>query len=298
MKRPGTLILASAAFCLGCVVLNGCSSSDSGTSDEGLFPLKKGPAVVELLKEVKYDGEATISGRVTYDGDPPARPEISAIAGNADRSVCMAGGANDTTDPTWMVGSDKGVANVVVYVKVAKGFYFKKPDDKAKAWPDEVIVDQPYCAFRPHVTALYPEYYDGKTYTKTGQVLKVLNTASIGHNIKVGGSSDVNPVKGGTLSAKSGQYLFDGIRLDRDKITMNCDIHKWMTGYALTFDHPYFAVTKPDGTFEIKNVPAGTELVIKAWHEELKHFDPTSGGTKFTLKKGDTQKLDFSVKKK
>jgi Polysaccharide lyase family 4, domain II len=33
-------------------------------------------------------------------------------------------------------------------------------------------------------------------------------------------------------------------------------------------DHPYFAVTGADGTFELKNVPPG-EYTIEAWQEEL-----------------------------
>jgi hypothetical protein len=297
MKRTGYLILASAAFCLGCVLLNGCSTDTPDTVDI-IYPAKKGPGEKVVLKPIEYKDVGTIVGRVTYDGAAPTREHIAAIDGHADRSVCMRGGDNDTTDQTWIVGSDGGVANVVVSVRTPNGFYFKKPEDNKKTWEDAVVVDQPFCAFHPHVVALYPQYYDGSNFVKTGQVLKVLNSAEIGHNIKVAGTSDRNPAKGAQLSAKTGQFLFDSIQLDKRELTMNCDVHKWMTGYALTFDHPYAAVTKPDGTFTIKNVPAGVELVIKGWHEDLKHFDPTAGGTKITLKPGETHQLNFSVKKK
>ena len=33
-------------------------------------------------------------------------------------------------------------------------------------------------------------------------------------------------------------------------------------------DHPYFAVTGKDGSFELKNVPPGT-YTVAAWHEKL-----------------------------
>src|SRR5262249_14601708 len=151
------------------------------------------------------------------DGDPPVPQEIAAIAGHADRAICMRG---PHTDPTWIVNpSNKGVENVVVYVMPPTGMYFKKPDDKLKTWEDAVTVDQPFCAFEPHVAVLYPQYYDGKQLVPTGQVLKVINSAEIGHNIKVGGSSDTNPSDGATLSAKSGQYLFGKIRVDRRELT-------------------------------------------------------------------------------
>jgi hypothetical protein len=49
--------------------------------------------------------------------------------------------------------------------------------------------------------------------------------------------------------------------------TVNCDLHKWMKGYIWSLETPYAAVTDKDGHFEIKNVPAGAELQIVAWHE-------------------------------
>ena len=47
-----------------------------------------------------------------------------------------------------------------------------------------------------------------------------------------------------------------------------CDVHGWMNAYAGVLDHPYFAVTKPDGTFSIPNLPPGT-YTLAAWHEKL-----------------------------
>jgi hypothetical protein len=42
-----------------------------------------------------------------------------------------------------------------------------------------------------------------------------------------------------------------------------------MSARLLTRNNPYFAVTKPDGTFEIKNVPAGVELEFAVWQEKV-----------------------------
>ena len=50
-----------------------------------------------------------------------------------------------------------------------------------------------------------------------------------------------------------------------------------MNAYFMVFDHPFFAVTKPDGSFEITGVPAGKQkLVVR----EDKGMFITSGGPK------------------
>ncbi|MGC4002959.1 MAG: hypothetical protein QM811_07435 [Pirellulales bacterium] len=35
-----------------------------------------------------------------------------------------------------------------------------------------------------------------------------------------------------------------------------CSIHAWMKGYVAVVNHPWAVVTGPDGSFEIKGVPA------------------------------------------
>ena len=45
--------------------------------------------------------------------------------------------------------------------------------------------------------------------------------------------------------------------------------HPWPTAYLAVFDHPYFAVTAPNGTFRIDAVPPG-RYRMKVWHERAK----------------------------
>ena len=51
-------------------------------------------------------------------------------------------------------------------------------------------------------------------------------------------------------------------------VPFKCDVHGWMNAYVGVLDHPYFAVTKDDGKFELKDLPAGT-YTVTAWHEKL-----------------------------
>ena len=49
---------------------------------------------------------------------------------------------------------------------------------------------------------------------------------------------------------------------------MKCNVHSWMRAYIGVMDHPYFAVTGPDGSFELKNVPPG-DYTLAVWQEKL-----------------------------
>ena len=49
-------------------------------------------------------------------------------------------------------------------------------------------------------------------------------------------------------------------------VKMKCDVHPWMSAYIGVLTHPFFAVTGEDGSFEIKDLPAGT-YTLEAWHE-------------------------------
>jgi hypothetical protein len=67
-------------------------------------------------------------------------------------------------------------------------------------------------------------------------------------------------------------------------VPFKCDVHGWMAAYAGVVPHPFYAVSGPDGTFEIRGLPAGT-FTIEAWHEQLGvqtqqvTVDGTSGAT-------------------
>ena len=73
-------------------------------------------------------------------------------------------------------------------------------------------------------------------------------------------------------------------------IPVGCDVHPWMRSYIAVLSHPFFAVSKEDGTYEIKGLPAG-DYEIEAWHEKLK-----TQTQKVTVKDGDKAKADFAYK--
>ena len=69
-----------------------------------------------------------------------------------------------------------------------------------------------------------------------------------------------------------------------------------MDAYMVTFPHPYFAVSKKDGTFEIKNVPVGVGIKqkLRIWQEKLTFIsNVTINGETKTLKKGRLDALEL-----
>jgi hypothetical protein len=149
---------------------------------------------------------------------------------------------------------------------------------------------------------MFPSYYDPKEPGKekqrrTGQELIVLNSAPIAHNTKWDGGTK-NPGGNETLQSKSEKKIPPVNANFNQPITINCDIHKWMSGYVWAFDHPYAAVTKEDGTYEIKNVPTGVEMKIVAWHEVPTFITKGKAkGDAITLKEGENTK-DFTLEAK
>jgi hypothetical protein len=69
---------------------------------------------------------------------------------------------------------------------------------------------------------------------------------------------------------------------------VTCGTHPWMKAYVIPRDNPYFAVTAVDGSFEIKNLPAG-ELEFQFWHERAGYLEREGwpkGRAKVTIKPG------------
>ena len=68
---------------------------------------------------------------------------------------------------------------------------------------------------------------------------------------------------------------------------------------------PYFAVTKPDGSFEIANVPAGVPLEFRVWQQRSKFLESVTvngkaekwpkGRIKLTLAPDEPKTMDVVV---
>ena len=182
----------------------------------------------------------TLAGAVTYEGQPPAPTKIEVTK---DPEVC----GKDKMAPSLVIGPGNGIANVVVVVQATKG---KKPEPPAA----NPVFDQKTCEFHPHVLA-FP----------AGSTIDVKNSDGILHNIHT--TSTVNP---STNQAQPKFKPLIQIKVDKAEwpIAVKCDVHGWMSGYWVSEDHPYYAVTDASGAFKIADIPPG-DYKVELWQEKL-----------------------------
>jgi len=182
----------------------------------------------------------TLSGTVKYDGTPPPPGKINVAK---DPDVC----GKDKIAPELLIGGDGGIANAVVVVKATKG-------KKAEVPAQDPVFDQKTCEFHPHIL-VFP----------AGSTIDVLNSDGILHNIHT--TSTVNP------STNQAQPKFKPkiqIKVDKPEwpIKVQCDVHNWMSGWWISEEHPYVAVTDASGGFKITDIPPG-DYEVEIWHEKL-----------------------------
>jgi hypothetical protein len=73
---------------------------------------------------------------------------------------------------------------------------------------------------------------------------------------------------------------------------LQCDQHEFMQAWFLPVDNPHYAKVNEDGTYEIKNVPAGKQKIL-AWH-------PVAGKVEAEVEvpEGGTVETNFDIKGK
>jgi hypothetical protein len=241
-------------------------------------------------------GDAVIKGKVVYDGTPPEEMVLAKMKAHEQGKACMnTKDKSQIVEQKWLVNDKKEVANVVVWLLPPEGKYFALKDSDKKPKQEFVVIDQPHCAFVPHVSAIYPTYFDGKGWVKTGQKLKIKNSFTFPHNTSWRGDDIDIKSQNFVIQPKDFKVVeFNYEEKPPQPLEISCQLHTWMDGWILFFDNPYHAVTKADGSFEIKNVPVDVPLTVVAWHEGK---SPREFYKKeMTFKKGDNT-LDLKISK-
>ena len=188
-------------------------------------------------------GWATLKGKFTFDGTPPTMPPYAV---NKDQATCAPGGQAPLQQYLLVDSGNKGIANVAVFArKVSRVHEGSGPSDK------QALLDQKVCVFLTHVLGV-----------TTGQPIDIKNSDDVGHNTNISGQNGFNQ----TIASGS-STPFVAKKEESAPVPVRCSIHPWMLSYLLPRNNAYFAVTAPDGSFEIPNLPAGEKLEIQVWHE-------------------------------
>lgn len=211
-------------------------------------------------------GWGNLKGKFVYDGTAPSPQKLDA---SKDPEVC---GKHELVDESLLVSADGGIANCVLWVRT-KGV--EVADSYKKTETNTEVFDNKGCRFEPHILPVW-----------ISQTLEIHNSDAISHNSNMAplGGEAINPLLAANSDVK---YHFAKAPLLPVQVT--CNIHPWMKGYIVARDNPYVAVSKADGTFDLKDLPTG-ELEFQAWQEKAGYLatsDWTKGRFKLTIKEGD-----------
>ena len=269
-SQHATNALLLTAMAVALASLPGCSGCDNGAiTDTGKRDRRptSGEEVEVVRTPVTPAAFGKITGKIVYDGTPPEMAKLPISASQV--GCCQANPENDfeNREQQWLVDKNGGVKNAVIFLRPPDGTFFDLPLEHQKT-SESVTVDQPYCAFRPHVFLHFPSFYDkSKNEQKpTGQKLIIANGARCDHNFNLIPNSDENRQFGRTLGAGQKETIAQ-MNPQTKNVTVTCNIHNWMRAYGFVLDHPYAAITKEDGSFVIENAPLGVELYVVGWHE-------------------------------
>jgi plastocyanin len=214
----------------------------------------------------------TVSGVVSFNGTPPAPKKIDTSADAA----CGAKNPNLMTDDT--IVKDGKLANTFVYIKEGTVEGGKKVGDYSWPTPTTAVqLDQNGCHYAPHVLGV-----------QVNQKISITNSDATQHNIHP--TPKLNQEWNQT-QANGAPPLEKSFGRAEVLIPVKCNQHPWMKAYIGVMRHPLFAVSKDDGTFEIKGVPAGKYTVV-AWREGGANGEEKT--MQVTVPANGSAKADFS----
>jgi Polysaccharide lyase family 4, domain II len=202
--------------------------------------------------EMNVISGGTLSGKVVLKGTPPpSRIFHMVFSPNIDFCARVSDGKGNRLLKEFRVSRDGGLQDVVVaVVGVEKG----KPFD----YTPEIRLEN--CQIGPFVTPV-----------RNHHPFSIVSKDPVSHDIQGYSIEDPytfemfnKPMIAESIATK--EIVF---RKDHYIFRTQCGIHDFMQSWGMAVGNPYFAVTGPDGTFSIQDLPPGTYDVI-AWHPHMK----------------------------
>jgi hypothetical protein len=237
---------------------NRVTNSSEGTVDLGREPYHAGST----------SGSGSVAGRVT--ADLPLPTDTSGGRATSSEPACaksQAMRAQPRGKPT------NGVGNAIVWIANPKA---GKPLPIERRY--ELLSED--CDLDPAIQA-----------GVTGSTFNVGNDDRVLHRlvfVRMGTHDTLTVMpffNAGQLVASERLAKSSGI------VEVQCLHHRWMHGYVAVFEHPYFAVTKPDGSFRIDSLPPGTYKAM-VWRAGL--AKPVQQDVQVTA--GGAAKVDVALK--
>jgi hypothetical protein len=227
--------------CLCCAIALTVGCSGKGKTEQ---PPTPAAAPTPSFYKVDPATAGSITGTLRYSGKRPTPKLINM----SEDPACVEAHHGKAYDESLVVSPKGMLGNAFIYVKSGlEGKNFEVP-----ATP--VVIDQAGCWFRPRVLGI-----------QVNQVLQIVNSDPVTHNIHPMAvvNREWNHSQGPGDPPVDRKFIKPEVM-----IPVKCNIHSWMHAFIGVVENPYFAVSKDDGTFEIKNLPPGN-YTIAVWQEKL-----------------------------
>ena len=246
------------AICISCglALVAGCGKKEE---EQPATPAAAAPA--PAATPIDPATVANVSGTVKFDG---AAPKANKIDMSSDANC-----AGSNTAETVVVNDGK-LANVFVYVKDGLG---SRTFDVPK---EAVTLTQSGCKYKPHVLGVM-----------AGQTINIVNADPTTHNIH---PQPKDNREWNESQAPQAPPLEKNFAREEISLPVKCNQHPWMKMYVNVVKNPFYAVTGPDGKFEIKGLPPG-DYTLAFVQEKLGEQDQ-----KVTLAAKDSKTVDVSFK--
>lgn len=239
------------------------------TTDSFHFDIKLQKQPNAEAKATKHD-RGTLTGRFIYNGEPPVprdragdlakltadspipRDPNGRVSGVAAlyHSYLKQGIRPETKDSSLLVDKDGGIGNIVIWVTSKDIPWTPKDNELGSA---TIFVKDGN--FSPRIRLMTSE-----------QPLEVTNQDPVPFNFHAHWIR--NPASNILIAPLTKDNTIRLVVKEEEKLPVKyqSDIAPWADGYIVVRDNPYVAVSQPDGTFTMPDLPPG-EWEFRVWHE-------------------------------
>jgi hypothetical protein len=242
-------ILLAVAACSG---EKGGAQAKTALQSGGTVDEESRGDVVIAAPRGKYLGGSvaapgTVSGTVSLKAplNPLAKglEPLPPVAAGRDSALC-----GKLIPDSSLQQKGTGLGNVVVWLE---GVRQGKPIPLEK----RIELESDRCLLTPRVQA-----------TVVGSAVNVIGHDDFRQHLRFIAAGEPQP-RAAVLLGSNEQVIPSNLPATRPALVIVKDAdHPWPRAYVAVFDHPYYAVTKPDGSFSIDGVPPGKYTLV-AWHE-------------------------------
>ncbi len=200
-----------------------------------------------------------LEGYVRLAGE--SRPTPTRVQNTTDPEIC---GVEHDLEDLVVSAENRGIQHVIATL-------VDVPANRVPATPPQrLIIDNRDCRFIPHVAV-----------ARVGDTVVAHNSDSTLHNTHYYGPLRSNvalPVEGMSVAR---------VLQRPGMITVLCDVHGWMRAVIRVDEHPFHAVTDPQGFLRISGIPPGS-YTLDFWHETLGNRQ-----VQVEIQPNQTTRLDF-----